>query len=391
MQKRSLISKVVSGSLLIAGTAIGAGMLGIPLITAECGFWPASIITFLVYVFMTITGLLLLRATLWIEGPVSFLSLSKHFLGKGGEVATGIMFAFLYYCLMVAYFAGGSHLFISLFGFNLNRELVSVFFALIFFCIVLIGPKSIDRVNISLSILMFITWIILMWTGSSHVKIEHLSESHYSNMWLALPILFGAFGYHNVIPSLVTYLGRDRKALIASILIGTSIPLLVYFFWQWLIIGVIPLAGLREISSSGLPVTFALQSITSQRSIYIIGQLFALFAITTSILGVSFSLVDFLADGFKKDAKGKSRFGLTLLTFAPPLFLSMSYPKIFSKALSLAGGFGEAILNGILPILLVYVGIYMHKKNKDRMIPSSKAFLALLFLISLAVIAIEII
>lgn len=368
-------------------------MLGIPLVTAEAGFLPASLMTICVYFFMMITGLFMLRATLWMPEGASFLSISRRFLGSSGEVFTGVMFAFLYYCLMVAYFAGGSYLFSSLLGsltgIEVHKELVSVIFAFIFFVIVLIGPKSIDRVNIVLSILMCLFWVVLMIMGIPHVDQKNLLTADYSKMWLALPLLFGAFGYHNVIPSLVGYLNRDKKALVVSILIGTFIPFLVYLFWQWLIIGVIPKEGLKEIAANGLPVTFALQSITKAGHLYFTGQIFALLAITTSILGVSFSLVDFLADGFKKEAKGASRFWLCLMTFAPPLALSMTYPKIFSQALSLAGGFGEAILNGILPVLLVYIGIYHHRKTSHYTFPASKGILVLLFLIALGVIVIE--
>ena len=81
---RSFVSKVVSGSLLIAGTTIGAGMLGIPLVTSQCGFVPAIIITVIVWAFMLATGLLLLRATLWMPNHSSFLSISRHFLGRWG-------------------------------------------------------------------------------------------------------------------------------------------------------------------------------------------------------------------------------------------------------------------------------------------------------------------
>lgn len=386
---------MISGSLLIAGTAIGAGMLGIPLVTSQCGFFPASIVTIAVWLFMLLTGLLLLRATLWMPTRSSFLSIARHFLGKPGEFVTGAMFVFLYYCLMVAYFAAGSHLLSYLvewlWHFSLNTYQSNGIFALIFFTIVSIGPKSIDRVNIGLSLLMFASWIILLLMGSREVNFDRLEMVNLNKMWPALPLLFGAFGYHNIIPSITHYLGRNQRALIASIVIGTTIPLIVYLFWQWLIIGALPLQVIQTTMQDGLPITFALESIAHNPKIVLLGQLFALFAITTSVLGVSFSLVDFLADGFKVIPVRWNRIGLCLLTFFPPFILSTMYPTIFEKALSIAGGFGEAILNGLLPISLVYIGKYSYNLKTFETVKGGKLLLLILTLFSLLVMGIEII
>ena len=379
-------SRVLSGSLLIAGTSIGAGMLGIPMVTSECGFGAAVLVTLIVWAFMLVTGLLLLRATLWLPDHSSFLSISRHFLGKGGETVTGILFVFLYYCLMIAYFAAGSHLVAALIS-SSSVVTCGILFCLFFFTVVFIGPKWIDRVNIGLSIVMFLFWFAMMAMGTSHVTVENLSRSSYSKMWLALPILFGAFGYHNIIPSITSYLGRNKKALVLSILIGTLIPLVVYLFWQWLIIGAIPQHLIDK--NGGLPITFALEEITQDPRLFITGQIFALLAITTSILGVSFSLVDFLADGFKKEAKGTNRFWLCVLTFVPPLVFALTFPNIFEKALGIAGGFGEALLNGLLPVALVYVGRYLHKKTSYETIRGGRLLLGLLALFSVIVIVIE--
>ena len=58
------LSSFISASLMVFGTSVGAGMLGIPLMTAEGGFGNALFVTFLVWLFMAATGLILLEATL---------------------------------------------------------------------------------------------------------------------------------------------------------------------------------------------------------------------------------------------------------------------------------------------------------------------------------------
>ena len=69
-------------------------------------------------------------------------------------------------------------------------------------------------------------------------------------------------------------------------------------------------------------------------------------------MSVVFSMVDFFNDGLKQ--RGKNRGWLILLTFLPPALCSYLDPTLFEKALSMAGGFGEAFLNGLLPVLLAW-------------------------------------
>ena len=110
MNQEKSFFRMISGTFLIAGTMIGAGMLGIPLVTGASRFLPGILITILVWFFMYCTGLLFLEVTLWMKDGSNVLSMSQRFFGKWGRWLSGGMFVFLYYCLMVAYFAAGSPL-----------------------------------------------------------------------------------------------------------------------------------------------------------------------------------------------------------------------------------------------------------------------------------------
>ena len=44
-----------------------------------------------------------------------------------------------------------------------------------------------------------------------------------------------------------------------------------------------------------------------------------------------------------------------MLTFVPPLIISIIYPDIFLKALNIVGGVGIVILFGILPSILAII------------------------------------
>ena len=387
------IKDVISATLLIAGTTIGAGMLAIPLVTVSSGFIPAVVITFLVWVFMYLTGLLFLEATLWMHKGANILSMSKRFLKNRGKIISGFTFVFLYYCLMIAYFAAGAPLlatFINaIFQINITGWPVYGVFALLFGSIVAVGIKFINRVNYILMTALIISFIGLIAGGSKVVEMERLFYQDWKNVLFAAPILFGAFGYHNVIPSLTFHFKENEKLMRRAIFFGSIIPFIIYVAWQWLIIGAVPKEIVSVALQKGQPITVALQSITGIGWIKAMGRTFGLFAIITSILGVSFSVVDFLGDGLKMKRYGKDRLLLCLLTFIPPFIISALDPSIFVLAISVAGGFGEAYLNGILPALLVWKGRY--KKNlKSKRLYGGKITLGLIFFIGLIVMLLEV-
>lgn len=386
--------KVLGGSLLIAGTTIGAGMLGIPLLTARAGFVPAFLITVAAWGILLWTGLLFMEVTLWMPEGSNLLSMSRRFFGKRGSWFSGAMFLFLYYCLLVAYFAAGVPLFTagieSLFGLVLTPFWGNTLYAFLFGTIVFLGARWVDRANILLTAGLVLTYIWIVGLGAPLVDGAKLLPSEWNRSLLALPILFSAFGYHNIIPPLSTYLKREEKPLRLSIWIGTLIPLVVYLLWQWLVIGIIPVETIESTLLEGLPITGALSSQAEGPALFLLGQAFAFFAIITSFIGVSFSVVDFLADGMKTEAAGWPRVGLCALTFLPPLVFAMAHPEIFDKALGLAGGIGEAVLNGLIPIALIWVGRYSHRLEvTGRKGGSSKGALTLAALAILMVIGIE--
>lgn len=59
--------KLIGGILLIAGSCIGSGMLGMPVMSAEGGFFPSVVLFTLAWAFMTLSGFVLLEANLWFE------------------------------------------------------------------------------------------------------------------------------------------------------------------------------------------------------------------------------------------------------------------------------------------------------------------------------------
>ncbi len=386
---------VLSGALFIAGTSIGAGMLALPFATGIAGFWPSMVVNVLCWLFMLCTGLLFLEATLWMPDGSNVLSMTRRFLGLPGKIIGGVGFIYLYYCLLTAYFSGGVPILVEvvrqLSGIDLDPHLALIAFTVIFGGIIFLGAFVTDRLNYVLMAGLIFSYMGLLGAGAVEVQASLLGKHDWPLAFLAVPTVFSAYGYHNIVPSISTYLGRNHHKLRLAIGIGTLIPFVIYGLWQWVIIGTIPQEILAQTLAKGETISEPLQAYLENPWLATFTRFFGFFAIITSVLGVGLSMVDFMGDGTKIPRKGWGRLLLCCMVFIPPFILSWSMPGIFFDALHYAGVYGEAILNGMIPILMVWVGRYVRGLKSDWQLPGGKPMLAFLFFLTLAIVGFEII
>ncbi len=372
---------VLGGSLLVAGTSIGGGMLALPVLTSVAGFIPSLLIYLICWLFMSSTGLLFLEVSQWLKGESNIISMAEYTLGKPGKYATWILYVFLFYCLTIAYIVGCGNIAVELSQFSIPDWAGPILFVLIFAPLILINTSLAGKLNILLVVGLAISYFAFVFLGFRYVQSDLLSQSDWSKSVLVLPIAFTSFAYQGIIPTLATYLHKDVKKIRQAILIGSFIPFIAYVVWQWLILGIVPtygVGGLAEALEKGDNAIYSLKNFIHNSSVYYIGQAFAFFALVTSFLGVTLGLRDFLADGLKikKDRKGK--WLLAGIIFLFPLAISVLYPHIFLVALDYAGGFGCALLLGLLPILMVWIGRYHLGFHENQQLWGGRILLSLL-------------
>lgn len=353
--------RTFGGSLIVAGTSIGAGMLALPVVTGPSGFVPSIAVLVACWAFMTITGLLFAELSFWLKSDANILSMAKHTLGKPGLAVTWVLYLFLFYSLTIAYMVGGGNMLVEVFGSSTSDPVRILLFALVAVAVVGVGKRVVDPINRLLMIGLFVAYGGFVVIGLPAVKSEQLLFSDWSVASLALPVTFTSFGFQGTVPTLASWMQYDKKRLRRAIVIGTTITLVVYIMWQWLFLGIVPrdgANGLLETLEMGRDAVYPLQYFTNSPWICGLGRAFAFFAITTSFLGVGIGLVDFLADGLKLNKAAKLP-QLLLLAFGLPLAVSLYYPHIFLQALGVAGGIGCASLLGILPVVMVWKAKYV--------------------------------
>lgn len=353
--------KIFGATMLVTGCCIGAGMVGLPILSAITGFLPSMLAMVFCYLFTTITGLLLVEATLWFDGRVNLPSIVEFSLGRIGKAITIILFLFLFYCLFVAYLDGGGHLFTEMLGYALHTTVphyIGVLSCMLFIAsIAYAGAKSADAMNRILLAGLVISYFTLVTIAMPNVKQENLLYTDWSAVFGVVPILLLCFGYQNLVPSLSYYLEKNAPAIRFAVVIGNLVPFFIYFIWIYVILGMLP-AHHARVGDETIMVAGLLSAATTSVSVIFFIKSFSMFAMLTSFLPSAVSFIDFLKDGMSKLMHQKVRNDLLILlmVFIPPTACALIYPRIFLNALSFAGGFIDVLLFGVLPALVVLVG-----------------------------------
>lgn len=377
---------VLGGTLLIAGSCIGAGMLGLPILTGMAGFFPSFIMFVVAWLFMTTTALLMVEILGWFDKPVNMISMVEHTLGPLGKLLCWVLYLFLFYALLVAYMsASGNHATLvthNLLGFLLPNWGGTLFFVIVFGWIVYLGTRSVDYVNRYLMIGKIFAFVALIFFGLQYITPRLLLHWEPKYALFTFPILIISFGFHNMIPVLMQYMGGDRKRVRKTIYAGSIFAFVIYLIWELTAIGILPL---EEILASYKKDIDAAQAIRLYAGLNVIGfsaQGLAFFAILTSFLAQALSLSHFLGDGFKVNKKERENIWMCALALIPPLIFTMLFPEIFFQAINFAGGICAIVLFGILPALMTWIGRYQKQKLLSDRVPGGKLVLLSILLVA---------
>lgn len=373
---------------IIAGTAIGAGMLGIPFAVAAVGFNYALMALFLVWIIMYATALLIVEANVSQPLGTDMDSIAHNILGKSGRVMNLLFYLLLLYSLLTAYIFMGGQLFetyvTSWFNFG-NDSFAKFLFTFVFGFFIYKGIRVVFRVNelfLSLKVLAFVLFISFVAPQIRPAVLESRALG-VEYVWFSIPILVTSFGFHIVIPAIRNYFENDIvfKRTVAA---GALAPLIVYLVWVMATLGTINLHGgngFIDLSHSGKTLAEAYVSL-GQRAPLIFIRLFENFAIITSFLGVALALFSFNQDLYALNSRKKL---ITLIiSLLPPLFFAIYFVNSFIAALGYASIFVSVLLI-VQPALMVWA--VRTKQGNNSIL--SKLYLSLILFCGMGIIALQ--
>lgn len=351
------------GAMIIAGTAVGAGMLSIPIATS--GVWFTGSIILLVYTWfcMFISGLMILEANINYPLGTGFHTMVTDLLGKFWNSLNSVSITFVLYILTYAYISGGSSIIVNNIP-ALSQPIAGLIFAIIVSFIVWLSTKAVDRANTILiggMVISFILSISNMFTlVDSNILFDTSNQTtNYAPYALAaLPYLLASFGYHGNIPGLVKYYNKDTKTVMRSLLYGTLFALIIYILWQYVIQGNIHREAFKLIIAKGGNAGDLFAQLEQSHLISQLAQqlltAFGYMALASSFLGVSLGLFDYIADFFKFADDKPGRAKSALITFLPPTIGALLFPNGFIYAIGYAG-LAATVWAAIIPAMMAYV------------------------------------
>ena len=375
---------IFSSAALVAGTTVGAGILALPAATLPVGFLPSSALMLGSWLYMVVSGLLIAEANLQTaqqldKKDVGLLTTIQYSLGNTGLVASGILYIFIHYALLIAYVArGGDLLSIAIRSIakvilgavaTYSEQSISSIAAMplwwghlifvVLFAVVLskTSYRQVARFNSILVACVIAAFISLLTFTASQADITRLQVHHWKHISTVVPVMFVAFVYQNVVPVITKKLEGNRQKIQQSIWLGSLIPLLMFSLWNATILATVPSnIQISGIQAPGIvdPLEW-LRSHTNNSSLSIAISVFSETAIATSFIGFVFGLLDVFEDIFSHQLIEQNRkLFFYSLTFIPPFFLSLLNPNIFFNAIDIAGAFGISILFGIIPALMIW-------------------------------------
>ena len=399
MEENSTLSKgtILSAMFLVAGCCIGGGMLALPVATGINGFIPSLVVMFICWIMMTLTGLFLLEVSLWMEVGVHVDTMTHRILGNFGRWISWILYLFICYASIVAYTAaGGSQISLvlnHLFDLSLGKEWGCALYITIFGLVIYLGSTIVGRVNAVLFIAMIVSYIALLGMGIPEVQTNYLAYTNWTGFLLAIPLMLASFSYQTMVPSLTPYLKKNIPGLRWAVIGGTTITFFVYAIWQWMMLGIVPVEGehgLAQALIDGEPATHFLKEHVEGNYVASVAHFFAFFAVVTSFLGIALGLFDFLSDGLKIKKVGMGNVVLGFLIVVPTLIFATQFERVFLVALDSSGGYGDTILNGLIPVLMVWIGRYRMGYLGKLHVPGGKFLLGIVFTFFVCCLALEI-
>ncbi|MBA4696309.1 MAG: hypothetical protein H2069_02820 [Legionella sp.] len=351
--------KCLAGIFLLIGSVIGGGILAIPIVSAKFGFLVTLILIVIAWGIMTKTGLYILDLSLSCpEKYNSYYSIVGKFLGSTAQRITILLFLWLLYFSLASYISGCAsviltHLktvnpFISYF----NTSLLFVFVAGSF---LVIGAKFIFRINAFIVAMKLLLLLLVIVSSAFLIKkgvpLTLMPFKHTGLLSLFL-IIINAFGFQFIVPSIVSYYGRDNRLIFNKMLIfSTSTVLILYIAWLYTVYTLIPMEGdkgliaIYQSNNQLFAFNESLAYFVGSSLVMRLLSFFQVVALFGSFFCISLGVFDFLVDVFK----AQNRVIIGIITFLPPLLLSLLSQNMYTYAMS-GAGYIAVILEIIIPV-----------------------------------------
>ncbi|MCK5321326.1 amino acid permease, partial [Candidatus Pacearchaeota archaeon] len=340
-QGDNMNKKFWATTFTLTGTIIGAGILGIPYVFAQSGFFAGLFWLVVLGAVMIFVNLTLSEITLRTKGRHQLSGYAEKYLGPWGKYAMFFAMLFGIYSALLAYLIGEGESLSRLFPGNINPLFLGIIFWLVMTLFLREGLRGLKKLE---------TWgvlgIIIIILGFFIKFVPQVQPSNlltFTPLNFVLPIgvvMFALLGFTSI-PELRQEIKGQEKSFKKAIIVGTLIPIFLYILFSSIFVGIL-----------GKNVT-EVATLSFGPLITILG----IFTMLTSYFVLSYSI----RDTFKYDFK-TSKIVNFFFTSLVPLILYILVLKFNILGFVSILGIGGVISGGLTGIII----LLMSKKAKAK-------------------------
>lgn len=320
------------------GTIIGAGVLGLPYVSAHAG-WGIGML-YLICLSVLVTGLHLMIGEVAIRTrePLQLVGLAGKYMGRTGRSIMSLSLFFGSFGALLVYIIGEGAVLKALFG---GTEMMwSIIFW--FFCslILFFGLKLVSRIDVFLSMGVVLVIVCIAILGARFVHVENLRSVNIAYLFLPYGSFLFALMGASAIPQVEEIVASRQHAFKSVIMTAGIIVAIVYALFVTVTVGVTGV-GTTEVATVGLGKALG-------PTVVLLGNIFALCAMMGGFLNIGVATKRVFTRDYHV-----GRTTAWVLTCSIPLMLFILAARDFIKTLSVVGAvFGT--INTVLFIIMYW-------------------------------------
>ena len=383
MSKRNhAFSENIYWIFTLFGTAVGAGILFLPIQAGISGMFWVLVVSLFIYPITFFSHKLFAGIMLKTKQPRDFTGAVSEFLGSKFGLLNNILYFLLMFIALIAYSTGlnndlGEFLF-DKGGFQINpgdTPYLSLAFIFLFLLLLKFGKKLILKIAGVLSLVMIVFLLVIsvslidMWDLRS-ISLFSNPKISFSHFLLFFPVLVTSFLFYPSISSMVINFRKAQAddartaSRIRRILLWCTVFLIFFtMFFVFSCLLSIPYKDFKQALQENISVLSLLSMKGQKAFLSDIEPLVSIFALSTSFIGVSFGLRDSGIELLKRIRSGKenkpflSDAGMETIVFIVAGFPLWLFTIANFSVLDIFGGFVaplSAVFLFLLPVIIFY-------------------------------------
>lgn len=322
----------------LIGTVVGAGILGAPYVIAKAGFLTGLLAIIIVGFAVTLMHLYLGEIVLRTKGKHQLTGYAEKYLGKKGKYFMTLSMMIGIYGALLIYYIGISNVMHALFGINKTLSMF-IFFAVLSIPIYY-GLRAVEKSETYFAFIPIIFLLIIFTILAPKITQANYMNFDGTKLFLPFGVLLFAFLGTAAIPEMNQELKNKRK-IKEVLLVGFIFIALIYSLFAFSVVGSVSLAQFESFPPNERIATIVLGSVVG-KTMFILGNLFALFAMSTSFMALGLALKEM----YQFDYRIKNWLAWALTCIIPLIIALGNFADIttyMGVAGTLAGGI-EAIM-----------------------------------------------